>query len=191
MHDNVLLAYDMVEWDSIEHILMESGLPMRFIDWTMTTIRTVSYRFNVNGNYIVIIEAKRGIRQGDPISPLLFVLVMEYLTRHLQQLDRILNFNYHTKCEKMKITNLSFADDLLLLSRGNNKSIELMIDTFNKFSKSIGLRVNPSKCHFYFGVMEEGIKEEIMQITWFKEGSLPIRYMGIPLTSKKLDIKHY
>lgn len=97
-------ACDMVEWDFIEKILKEFGFPNKFIDWVMNDVKNVSYRFNINGNYTHVMEAKRGIRKGGPISPLLFVLLMEYLTRLLQQLDKVPDFNYHAKYERMKIT---------------------------------------------------------------------------------------
>lgn len=61
-------AYDMVNWRAMECILKEIGLPMQFVSWIMTGVSTVSYRFNVNGTYSDIMQAKRGIRQGDPMS---------------------------------------------------------------------------------------------------------------------------
>lgn len=59
------------------------------------------------------------------------------------------------------------------------------------FSKSTGLVINPSKCKVYFGAVESCIKEEIKHITAFQEGSLPFRYLGVPLTGKKLSVNHY
>lgn len=66
----------------------------------MTAVRTVTYQFNVNGVYTKKMEVRRGLRQGDPISPLLFVVIMEYLHRKLKGLRAIPNFNFHSKCEK-------------------------------------------------------------------------------------------
>lgn len=122
------------------------GFPRQFTNWIMIIVTTVSYHFNVNGKLSTVMPAKRGLRQGYPISSLLFVLVMEYLNRCLHQLQHNLNFNYHSKCEKMKITNLSFADDLLLFARGDALSVELMMKTFMKFSYSTSLKINPNKC---------------------------------------------
>lgn len=94
-------------------------------------------------------DAKRGIRQGDPISTLLFVIVMECLNRYLYKMQKDNNFNYHSKCEKLKITNLCFADDLVLLSRGDDWSVKMMMNMFTKFSKATDLKVNPQKCRIY------------------------------------------
>lgn len=119
------------------------------------------------------------------------MLMMEYLTRLLLQLDRIPDFYYHTKCEKMKITSLSFVDDMLLFSKGGAKSVELMEDQVHTFSCSSGLKMNPNKCFIYFEGVDISTKEEIRRITGFNEGMLPLIYLGIPLTSTKLDAKHY
>lgn len=77
----------------------------------MICVKTVCYRYVVNGAYTDLIKAKRGVRQGDPVSPFLFVIVMEYLSRVFEKLRQIPNFNFHPKSEKLKIVNLCFADD--------------------------------------------------------------------------------
>lgn len=157
----------------------------------MLVVKTVSYRFNVNGEYTKIMQARRGIWRGDPNSPLLFVLVMNYLTRTMQQLKNISNFNFHAKCEKLNIISFSFADDLLMFSIGDKRSVELMMEKFNKFSRSTGMKVNPSKFHIYFGAVDDHTIEEVKKLIGFREGSIPFRYLGIPLNSRKLVVKHY
>lgn len=84
-------------------------------------------------------KAKRGLRQGEPISHLLFVVVMEYLHRSIQKLCKVHDFNFHAMCEKLEIINISFADDLLLFARGDIKSIELLIEKVIEFSRVTSL----------------------------------------------------
>ncbi|CAK8564653.1 unnamed protein product [Lathyrus sativus] len=74
-------AYDMVNWDALECIMKEIGIPNQFVRWIMITITSVTYKFNINGYHTKTIQAKRCIRQGDLIFPLLFVIIMEYLNR--------------------------------------------------------------------------------------------------------------
>lgn len=83
-------AYDMVEWGPLEQIMHEFCFPKIFTEWVMTVVENVTYMFNLNRNYTTAMEAKRGLRHGDHISPLLFVLIMEYLTRYLQTLEKLL-----------------------------------------------------------------------------------------------------
>lgn len=113
---------------------------------------------------------------------------MEYLHRSLDKLKEVPNFNYHSKCKKLNIINLSFADDLLLFTRGNNNFIELVMRTFDEFYRSIWLKVNPSKCIVNFGGVDESGRVEIQQNTSFVDGHIPFKYLGIPLTSKKLTM---
>ncbi|XP_058766788.1 uncharacterized protein LOC131640380 [Vicia villosa] len=136
-------------------------------------------------------EAKRGLRHGDPISPILFVIVMKYLHRKMQMLGKIPNYNYHSMCEKASIIDVSFADDLLVFTRGDMKSVELAMNMFAEFSKATSLKVNPNKCQVYFGGLDDSMKEEIRRVTGFKEGKLPFQYLGISLTSKRMNTHHY
>lgn len=93
------------------------------------------------------------------------------------------NFNFHTKCERLGLTNLCFADDLLMFARDDIGSVDIMLQTFGKFSKSTGLKVNPAKCYIYFDGVDQKTKEDIKKVTDFEEGSIPFRYLGIPLIS--------
>lgn len=125
-------------------------------------------------------KAKRGVRQGDPLSPYLFVL----LTRSLKKLRMQESFKFHPRCQNLYIVQLSFADDLLLFSRGDLQSVKLMYECFLEFSRVSSLVTNQSKSNIYFGGVQEHIEQQIFQLTGFKKGSLPFKYLGVPLSSK-------
>ncbi|XP_058768924.1 uncharacterized protein LOC131642722 [Vicia villosa] len=181
-------AYDTVCWDALETIMAELSFPNQFIEWIMLAVRSVSYRYLVNGQVSDILKAKRGLRQGDPVSPLLFVLVMEYLHRCMMELKENKDFKYHPRCAKLNITNICFADDLMLFARGDVLSVKTMMCTFNKFSEETGLKANPDKCKVFFGGTDYDIQHAIRVATGCVEGTLPIRYLGVPLTSRKLSV---
>lgn len=101
------------------------------------------------------------------------------------------NFNFHAKCEKLNLINLCFAYDLLLCARGDFISVKLMMEAFEMFSKSTGLRVNPAKCCIFFGGVDQNLKDDIRLLTGFEEGKLPFRYIGVPMSSRKLTIQNY
>lgn len=157
----------------------------------MLVVSTVSYMFSVNGHHTRLKQVRREIHQGDPISPLLFVIVMEYLNRILYQMQKNHDYAYHAKCERLCITNLNFADDLILFTMGDSISVELMMMAFDSFSKSTGLVANLGKCKICFGSVHNDTKSKILDIISFIDGPFPFKYLGVQLTCKKLYIHHY
>lgn len=74
-------AYDSVEWVFLKYLLLELMFPYQFVHWIMTCLNTVKYSISINGEITEPFAAKRGLIQGDPISPYLFVFYMEYLSQ--------------------------------------------------------------------------------------------------------------
>ncbi|XP_058750188.1 uncharacterized protein LOC131623207 [Vicia villosa] len=116
---------------------------------------------------------------------------MEYLNRLTMKMQLDKNFNFHAKCEKVGLTNLIFADDILLFCRGDSNFVAMLFATVTAFSLSTGLTMNPQKCKMFCGGADAVSKEAIKRITGFEEGELPVKYLGVPLTSKRLSINHY
>lgn len=102
-----------------------------------------------------------------------------------------LNFKHRAKCEKIGITNLTFVVDVLQFSRGDIISLNMLLATNKVFSKSIGLVINPKKCRVYCGRINRDAKDQMIHDTSFDEGLLPMKYLGVPITSKRLNINHY
>ncbi|KAL0381925.1 UNVERIFIED_CONTAM: LINE-1 reverse transcriptase, partial [Sesamum latifolium] len=119
-------AYDTVEWDFLSATLTLFGFPAQFISWIEECVTTPSFSVCLNGSSHGYFRGARGLRQGDPISPFLFVLVMEVLTLILLQfIDQDGGFSYHWRCGEVQLFQLGFADDLLLLSRADTSSIHI------------------------------------------------------------------
>ncbi|GKV45242.1 hypothetical protein SLEP1_g52351 [Rubroshorea leprosula] len=132
-------------------------------------------------------QGQRGLQQGDPISPYLFVLVMEYLTRKLKELDMQEKFKYHSKCRVMQLTHLIFADDIMLFCKADEESTILMMQKFEEFARVSGLEVNRMKSQVFFSGVKKRQKVALIQKLGFAEEQLPVRYLGLPLISKKLS----
>ena len=74
-------AFDSVHWDFIKEILNALKFSPLFTQWVMSSISSVQFAININGQQGEFFKGKRGLKQRDPLSLLLFVLTMEYLSR--------------------------------------------------------------------------------------------------------------
>lgn len=175
-------AYDSVEWPFLQQMMEELGFSHKYIKWIMVCLTTVTYFIKVNGEVTEPFAARKGLRQGDPISPYLFVICMKYLSRYLLQLHQNKEFHYHPRCKRLLLTHVCFADDLLLFTRGDVSSIQQLIKIIDSFAATSGLKANQLKSCIYFGRVDEEVKLEL-RISGMSEGVLPFRYLGVPLST--------
>nr|XP_016475288.1 PREDICTED: uncharacterized protein LOC107796975 [Nicotiana tabacum] len=135
--------------------LLEFGMHVKFVQLIMECVTTVSYSLLLNGDVTAKFQGKKGLRQGNSMSPYLFVLVMEYLNMALKNLKVNPNFNYHPRWARNNITHICFADDLILCCRADKVSIKFLLDGYH-FSKVSGLKANMEKSALYIvGVTRE------------------------------------
>ncbi|KAL0282662.1 UNVERIFIED_CONTAM: Retrovirus-related Pol polyprotein from type-2 retrotransposable element R2DM [Sesamum radiatum] len=176
-------AYDTVEWDFLKAALTLFGFPEQFIQWIAECVTTPSYSLT-HGFF----RGARGLRQGDPMSPFLFVLVMEVLTLILRQrIEQNGGFSYHWRCEAVQLFQLSFADDLLF-SKAEPNSIQLFKDGLMDFAELSGLQANLQKSHLILSRSAAASRDSLLAILDFQEGHLPLRYLGLPLLASRLSI---
>lgn len=122
-------AFDIVSWSFIIDLLKKLGFPVIVINWIKECISTATFSIALNVKLHGFHNSKRGLRQRDPISPYLFVLAMDYLSRAIKATSSNPNFNFHPKCERIGLTHLSFPDDIILFSRGDQQSVAILFDT--------------------------------------------------------------
>ncbi|KAA3489414.1 reverse transcriptase [Gossypium australe] len=132
-------AYDQVEWRFLEKVLLKFGFGSNWVTKIMNCVRTVRYRVKCNMNLSNIINPERGLRQGDPLSPYLFLFCMEVLSRML------INAQEKASRNGPRINHLFFADDALLFVRNNRSEVEACKQILETFEKIPGQSINLDK----------------------------------------------
>src|SRR5581483_333322 len=132
-------------------------------------------------------QGKRGIRQGDPLSPYLFTLVMEGFSLIFKQcISEATSFGYHQGCHDLELTHLCFADDLFVFTRGDVHSVEILKKALSLFALRSGLAPNLQKSDVFFGNVSPSVRDAILNCLPFRPGNFPIRYLGVPLSPATL-----
>lgn len=111
-------AYDRVDWSFLRAILWKMGFGDKFVSLIWEFISTVSYKILLGGREIGSVLSTRGIRQGDPISPYLFILILEVLDSMIYRHKRVDSLHgIKVARDATKVTNLFFADDCYIFCR--------------------------------------------------------------------------
>ncbi|KAL0295423.1 UNVERIFIED_CONTAM: putative ribonuclease H protein [Sesamum calycinum] len=169
-------AYDTVEWDFLSAVLHLFGFPDIFIGWIEECVSTPMFSVCINGNPHGFFKGSRGLRQGDPMSPFLFVLIMEVLQLMLQQLiDQNEGFSFHWRCKEIGLFQLCFADDLLLFCKADVVSVQILRHGLDEFAKLSGLHANPQKSQLILSRSAQAMREHLTAALQFQEGHLPLR----------------
>ncbi|KAJ9561653.1 hypothetical protein OSB04_006813 [Centaurea solstitialis] len=185
-------AYDMVDWRYLINILRGFGFHPVMIKWIEEMVTTPSFSVSLNGETHGFFHGRRGIRQGDPISPYLFTLVMEGFSLIFKRcIEEAANFGYHKGCEMLKVTHLCFADDLFVFTYGDVNSVEVLKKALDIFALRSGLQANLDKSDIFFGNVPTDTRNAIRACLPFRCGTFPIRYLGVPLSPVRLKMADY
>ena len=182
---DIAKAFDTVNWRFLLNLLQHLGFSRRWLDWTSLILSSASTKVILNGSLGRRICHARGLRQGDPLSPLLFVLVMEGLNALLKLADvRGLLQVLHPK---IKERAFMYADDVVIFLSPNQQDLVLTRGILEIFAGASGLKTNLSKC--LISPIQCDLEATVMLLTHFpgKIDPFPIHYLGIPLGLKKLS----
>ncbi|XP_024010502.1 uncharacterized protein LOC112085506 [Eutrema salsugineum] len=100
-------------------------------------------------------------------------------------------FGFHPRCSNIKLTHLCFAEDLMIFSDGQIRSMEGILDVFKEFSRMSGLQVSAEKLTAYIAGVSDIVRQDIRHRFLFEIGDLPVRYLGLPLLTKQMRSLDY
>ncbi|WMV09233.1 hypothetical protein MTR67_002618 [Solanum verrucosum] len=180
-------AYDHVNWEFILQVLRQMGFGAKWVNWVKFCISTVKFSILVNGGPEGFFNAQRGIRQGDPMSPFLFILAMEGLNSVVKVAITngwIRGFEVaKNNNQRMEITHLQYADDTLIFCGAEEEQLKYLRVILILFEAISGLHINWRKSHIY-PINHVPDMELLAIILGGEVGNLPTIYLGMPLGAK-------
>ncbi|XP_071918898.1 uncharacterized protein [Coffea arabica] len=133
-------AYDRMSWVFIIRVLRCFGFGERFIDMVWRLLSNVLFSMLVNGVPYGLFKSSRGLRQGDPLSPVLFIIGAEVLSRGLNLLYSQSNFvGYKVPRYCPTISHLAFADDIIIFANGSTSSLKKIMRVLELYQKASGV----------------------------------------------------
>lgn len=185
-------AYDRLEWDFIKMVLSKLNFHPMVINWIIQCISTVTYTFIINGATRGYVKPGRGIRQGDPLSPYLFILCSEVLTglcAEAQSTGRMKGISIASNCPSLN--HLLFVDDTMFFCKANKKNAEALKTLLATYESVSGQLINKQKSSIFFSKRTNpsirALMKDVLGIE--KEGGVG-KYLGLPehFGRKKKDL---
>jgi hypothetical protein len=186
-------AYDKVNWSFLKNVLVQFGFNHVFIGWIMECISSVSFSILINGGMSKHFLPSRGLRQGDPLSPYLFILCQEVLSRIIDK--KFLNGDI--KGVKMNMagpafTHVMYLDDIMVFAKANCREVEALDECLETYCGWSGQKINWSKSGLIFSKsVERNMRRELKTLMDMKKVQQNVKYLGSHLFNSSSRIKDF
>eukprot|EP00253_Pinus_taeda_P010390 PITA_10390 len=185
-------SYDKVSWNYLEAILDAFGFCKHWVNWILALIKSSRFSILVNGAPSEPFSPSRGIRQGDPLSPFLFFILMDGLSRSIAKRKAEGKIKDLQPIPSIPATtHQQFVDDTILHSNPTVKEALAFKGILDLFSRASGMEINFSKSTIFFFNTHHAIQAHLSQLLGFRIGGLPSRYLGAPLTLRPWQKVHW
>lgn len=186
-------AYDRLSWLFLTKILRKMGFVERFIGMIFGIVSNNWYSVLINGQAHGFFKSSRGIKQGDPLSPTLFILAAEALSRGLNALHLNLYFcGFGLPKWSPKVNHLAYADDTIIFSSSDATSLRLIMEVLSAYDVASGQLLNNAKSAIYLHhLTEEEVFLKVERITGIKRQNFPILYLGCPIFYARRNMEYY
>ncbi|XP_061342057.1 uncharacterized protein LOC133288347 [Gastrolobium bilobum] len=186
-------AYDKLRWSFVKTVLEELKLPGELIAAIMGCVTSPYIEVLWNGSRTQGFYPQRGLRQGDPVSPYLFVLCMEKLTHLIMdEVDRKAWHPIRAGRAGPQISHLMFADDIILFAEASLSQMECITGCLEKFSRMSGQCVSMEKSCIYFS---KNTTQEIVSTLADASGFKVVKgigcYLGTLMRHGRTSRQHY
>lgn len=184
MKIDIAKAFDTINWPYLFQLLEHLGFSRRWINWISLILSSASTKIILNGSPGRRICHARGLRQGDPLSPLLFVIAMEALNALIRTAENSSVLG-PLDC-KVKERAFFYADDMVFFVAPKQQDLVIAKVILEIFGQASGLRTNGNKC--LISPIHCDLEDTVTLLRFFpgKLAPFPVRYLGIPLAISRL-----
>ncbi|XP_060968321.1 uncharacterized protein LOC133035897 [Cannabis sativa] len=186
-------AYDKMEWDFLDRVLRANGFNERCRQLLMACVTSVSYSVLLNGCPLKKLIPQRGLRQGDPMSPFLFLLRQEVLSKLICKAEgRGLIHGIKIALSAPPVSHLMFADDTILFARANNNEAEKLMECISTYEKWSGQSCSKPKSSVLFSKnITRRCKDQILGNLNIDQVRGEERHLGNPFVFKRRKKEDY
>lgn len=196
-YHNVVVKLDMAKaYDSVSRIYLTKvtrnfGFDERIIDMVWRIISNNWYSIIVNGKAYGFFNSTRGLKQGDPLLPTLFIIATEVLSKGLNNLNKDADFKGYSLL-KWSINHLSYAYDTILFCSSHRKSMKRMMIVLRTYEYASGQMTNLSKSYLYLhDKIPPAVARRIKDTTGIAQGVFPFTYLGCPVFNGRRKIIYF
>ena len=177
-------AFDKIQHPFMIKVLERSGIQGPYLNMIKAIYSKPVANIKVNGEKLEAIPLKSGTRQGCPLSPYLFNIVLEVLARAIRQQKEIKGIQIGK--EEVKIS--LFADDMIVYISDPKNSTRELLNLINSFSEVAGYKINSNKSMAFLYTKDKQAEKEIRETTPFSIVTNNIKYLGVTLTKEVKDL---
>jgi len=179
---DVSKAFDTISWDFLIKVLKQFGFHNTFTNWISSILHSAKISISINGAQHGYFNCRRGVRQGDPLSPLLFCIAEEVLSRSIKKLvDDGKVEQIAASRSKLIPSHYFYDDDLMVYCKGKLSSLESLKEIFTRYANCSGQIVNINKSSIHVGGVSNYRLNHMVQLLGFSIGTLPFTYLGAPI----------
>lgn len=186
-------AFDRVSWEFLARVLYKFGFSFQFVELILNNFRGAWFSVLVNGSPVGFFQASRGLKQGDPLSPFLFILLLESFSRRLnRQVREGFIQPYILPRGSPLITHLAFADDLILFTRGSRQSLRHLFAFLGDYEAASGQKINKDKSTFLTSKRSSLTQNRVISsLTGLHHSSFPFKYLGCMIFKGRKRVSHF
>ncbi|KAL0453569.1 UNVERIFIED_CONTAM: hypothetical protein Slati_1335000 [Sesamum latifolium] len=175
-------AYDHVEWNFLRRVLVRIGFHSKFIDLIMLCVTTVSYSFLLNGEEFGLLQPGRCLRQGDPLSPYLFLFCAEAFSSFVSQAERNGELQgVAISRYAPRVSHLLFADNTLIFCQATSNAMACIKRLLESLERALGLKINLEKSAMVFSInVSSTARENLAAILGVTVEERHAKYLGLP-----------